>query len=158
MQRSSKENLFCDWANRNTSNEDRGQPAHQSEAIANGNEVQLSVREQTSMSRSLLPDLTSHILTENLEPSAAKVITEIRITLPDQNRRLLRDVLIFLLFSNASLWAFLSLEGTAFDVKFYQDAYYGSELWTIISMICRPLNIFFRMHSAACLFEMWAFA
>ena len=87
-----------------------------------------------------------------------KVVTEERLALPNNQRLLLRDAVMFLLLSNACLWIFLSLEGTAFDGKTYQDAYFGNEVWTIISMICRPLNIFFRMHSAACLFEIWSFA
>ena len=87
-----------------------------------------------------------------------KVIAKERLAPPDQKRKFLRDILMFLLISNACLWVFLSLEGTAFDVQSYQDDYYGAILWTIISMICRPLNIFFRMHSAACLFEVWSFA
>ena len=87
-----------------------------------------------------------------------RVIAQLKITPPGKRRRLLRDIIIFLLITNFCLWVFLSLEGVAFDVKFYQDAYYGNQVWTIISMICRPLNIFFRMHSAACLFEMWSYA
>ena len=90
--------------------------------------------------------------------STMRVIAQDKITPPGRRRRQLRDVIMILLASNFCLWVFMSLEGIGFDVKLYQDAYYGSQVWTIISMICRPLNIFFRMHSAACLFEVWSFA
>nr|CAB3264596.1 otopetrin-2-like [Phallusia mammillata] len=114
-----------------------------------------------------LPDQNGDIakITENIEvpeslskQSILKIVSETRVARPDSLRLKLRDVIMFLLISNACLWAFMSLDGTAFNVYFYQSIFYGTSAWTTIVMICRPLNIFFRMHSAGCLFEMWSFA
>ena len=70
----------------------------------------------------------------------------------------LRNVLMFLLLANLSLWFIQSLDGTAFQTYNYESVFFGARNWTIMLMVCRPLSIFFRMHSAACLFEMWSYA
>ena len=87
-----------------------------------------------------------------------KIVSEMHVARPDTLRLYLRDVMIFLLGANACLWLFMSLEGTAFAVFLYGTEFFGPSAWTIIKMLCRPLSIFFRMHSAGCLFEMWSFA
>ena len=87
-----------------------------------------------------------------------KIVSEMHVARPDQLRFYLRDVMMFLLDANACLWLFMSLSGTAFSVYQYESEFFGSSAWTTITMICRPLGIFFRMHSAGCLFEMWSFA
>ena len=87
-----------------------------------------------------------------------KIVSEMHVARPDQLRFYLRDVMMFLLGANACLWLFMSLSGTAFSVYQYESEFFGSSAWTTITMICRPLGIFFRMHSAGCLFEMWSFA
>ncbi|CAK8683687.1 unnamed protein product [Clavelina lepadiformis] len=87
-----------------------------------------------------------------------QIVAETKVAHPDKTRLLLRNVVMFLLITNASLWVFTSLEETAFVVYLYEELYYGESTWTALYMICRPLSIFFRMHSAACLFEIWSFA
>lgn len=87
-----------------------------------------------------------------------KIVSETRVARPDGLRLYLRDIIMFMLISNACLWMFMSLEGVAFNVHAYQSIFFGDSAWTTIHMICRPLNIFFRMHSAGCLFEMWSFS
>lgn len=87
-----------------------------------------------------------------------KIVSETHVACPEGLRLWLRDVIMFLLVSNACLWLFLSLSGTVFVIFQYQTVFYGGSGWTTISMLCRPLTIFFRMHSAGCLFELWSFA
>ncbi|CAK8683682.1 unnamed protein product [Clavelina lepadiformis] len=87
-----------------------------------------------------------------------KIVTETRLARPTGERLVVRGVILFLLICNATLWLFMSLDGTAFTVYTFQSIFYGEGAWTTILMICRPLNIFFRMHSAGCLFEIWSFA
>ncbi|XP_076826134.1 proton channel OTOP2-like isoform X1 [Clavelina lepadiformis] len=87
-----------------------------------------------------------------------KIVSETKIARPCRDRLWLRGVIMFLLICNASLWMFMSLDGTAFVVTGYQREFFGESAWTAIAMICRPLNIFFRMHSAGCLFEIWSYA
>lgn len=89
-----------------------------------------------------------------------------KIAAPDKIRLWVRDLIIFLLAANASLWVFWSLEDTTFNLyplppEFYDTNEYGietSSIWETINMICLPLSIFFRMHSCACLFEIWSYA
>lgn len=95
---------------------------------------------------------------DDQQESVLKFVTETQIARPMGKRTRLRNVIMYLLISNACLWVFLSLEGTAFDTHPYQLSYYGASAWTTILMICRPLIIFFRMHSAGCLFEIWSYA
>lgn len=85
-------------------------------------------------------------------------LSEATVARPDLLRLRLRDIIMFLILSNVCLWIFQSLEGTAFTLHTYQSQFFGHSAWTTILMICRPLSIFFRMHSAGCLFEMWSYA
>jgi len=102
--------------------------------------------------------LDAEIKEQIAKHSILKIVSETRVARPDKMRRWLRDIIMFLLITNACLWAFMSLDGTVFTVYYYQSVFYGTSAWTTIVMICRPLSIFFRMHSAGCLFEMWSFA
>jgi len=85
-------------------------------------------------------------------------LSEASVARPDLLRLRLRDVIMFLILTNVCLWILQSLEGTAFSLHTYQSEFYGKSAWTTILMICRPLSIFFRMHSAGCLFEIWSYA
>ena len=87
-----------------------------------------------------------------------KVAVESRIVTPDGLRMTLRNIVMSLLISNSVLWIFLSLDGTAFHLNQYQSEYFGDMGWNVITLICKPLFILYRMHSAGCLFEIWSFA
>ena len=87
-----------------------------------------------------------------------RILSKMHMARSDYLRCYLRDVMIFLLGANACLWLFMSLNGAAFTIYQYESDYFGSSAWAIITMLCRPLSLFFRMHSAGCLFEMWSFA
>ena len=86
------------------------------------------------------------------------LVARIRLTVPVGKRIILRDVIMFLMLSNASLWIFLSLDKIVFLTLSNQYEYYGHSIWTILTAVSNPLSIFLRMHSAACFFEMWAYA
>ena len=87
-----------------------------------------------------------------------KIVSECTVARPDKTRLRLRSAVMFLLITNACLWAFMSLEGTAFSLHMYQAIFFGDISWKTLLMACRPLSIFFRMHSSGCLFEIWSFA
>ena len=88
----------------------------------------------------------------------SSIMSEATVATPDEPRLQLRNVLMFLILTNVCLWIVQSLEGTAFTLRSYQSVFFGVQVWTTILMICRPLSIFFRMHSAGCLFEIWSYA
>uniref|UniRef100_H2YZ42 Uncharacterized protein n=1 Tax=Ciona savignyi TaxID=51511 RepID=H2YZ42_CIOSA len=94
----------------------------------------------------------------NNKKSIIKVVSQSKVSQPRGGRLVLREVSMFLLIANACLWMYMSLDGTAFSLYLYQSQFFGASVWTTILMICRPLSIFFRMHSAGCLFEIWSFA
>ena len=87
-----------------------------------------------------------------------KIVEKIRIAKPDASRRKLREVLMFLVISNASIWGFLSLDKTLFTTLAYQYDYFGHGVWTTVTAVTTPLSIFLHMHSAAIFFELWSYA
>nr|XP_039254775.1 proton channel OTOP2-like [Styela clava] len=101
------------------------------------------------------------IQTQVVQP-VPRYVERPRIAAPNKIRLRIRNTVMFLLIANACVWFFMSLEGTAFKLYTYPYRYYGRNpprnVWQTASMICLPLSIFFRMHSCACLFELWAFA
>ena len=86
-----------------------------------------------------------------------KLIAVSKISEPGTMRLRLRNLLLFLIITNACLWAFMSLDGTAFTIYTWESQYYAKVKWGTILAICRPFSIFYRMHSAGCLYEIWSF-
>jgi len=67
-----------------------------------------------------------------------------------------RNFLIVLLAGNVALWVTQMFElNFEDDVNPMQVSLYGEEHWALITHILGPLAIFFRFHSAACLFDVW---
>jgi len=98
-----------------------------------------------------MPSLPQYQLTaDRYQPSFTPSPSKIRIVL--------RDLLMFLVIANMSLWLLTSLNGTAFTVYPYQALYFGSRVWVIITSITAPFCIFLKLHSSICLFKIWSFA
>jgi len=95
---------------------------------------------------------------ENNSSVIVRIVSETDLEKPDKKRLMLRNMVLALLIANACLWLYLSLGGTAYKLDYYQSHYFGATVWSSIVSICRPLSIFYRMHSAGCLFEIWSFA
>jgi len=70
-------------------------------------------------------------------------------------RRPIRDICLFLVLANAALWFFLSMEGSAFGSLSHEYDFYGHLSWTVLTKLATPLEIFFRMHAAGCVFDIW---
>ena len=87
---------------------------------------------------------------ENYKPSFTPSPRKIRVVL--------RDLVMFLLIVNSSIWLLTSLGGIAFKVYHYQDFYFGSTVWIITTSITFPLSSFLKLHSSACLFKIWLYA
>ncbi|KAF7988254.1 hypothetical protein HCN44_007786 [Aphidius gifuensis] len=66
-----------------------------------------------------------------------------------------RQVITFLLFSNAVLWAFDTVVTQTWITQELQLRFFGVLAWGIISRICLPLLIFYRFHSCVLLLEAW---
>lgn len=70
---------------------------------------------------------------------------------------LVREASLFLMFCNIILWlqrSFLFLQ-TPF-LSLVQDKFYSEASWNIISFLTYPCNLFFRFHSAVCLYNVWS--
>ncbi|XP_043266933.1 proton channel OtopLc-like [Venturia canescens] len=66
-----------------------------------------------------------------------------------------RQVVTFLLFSNAVLWAFDTVVTQNWVSQELQLRFFGVLAWGIISRICLPLVVFYRFHSCVLLLEAW---
>ncbi|XP_008558208.1 proton channel OtopLc [Microplitis demolitor] len=66
-----------------------------------------------------------------------------------------KEIVTFLIVVNIALWAVNTLEKSRADVRPDHLKFFGVWAWTIITHVSMPLAIFFRFHSAICLFEVW---
>lgn len=70
---------------------------------------------------------------------------------------LMRQCTLFLLTTNTALWAqdsFFELRNSITTPV--QNKLFGNQTWRAITIFAYPFCIFFRFHSAACLFEVWS--
>ena len=116
-------------------------------------------RKPSTRVQRLLQRLSVSVLRRRrVSDDSSSVLSVASVARPDFLRSRLRAVIMFVLIANVCLWMFQSLDGTAFQIHSFESEFFGASSWTIVQMICRPLYIFFRMHSAGCLFEMWSYA
>ncbi|XP_043271518.1 proton channel OtopLc-like [Venturia canescens] len=66
-----------------------------------------------------------------------------------------KELITFLIVVNIALWTVNTLEKSRADVRPDHLRFFGVWAWTIITHVSMPLVIFFRFHSAICLFEVW---
>ncbi|XP_014680395.1 PREDICTED: otopetrin-2-like [Priapulus caudatus] len=65
-----------------------------------------------------------------------------------------RGIIMFVLIANLCVWLVLTFEVKT-QLQVVETAFYGYTTWTIISKLCVPLTIFYRFHSAVCLWDIW---
>ncbi|XP_040187338.1 proton channel OTOP2-like [Rana temporaria] len=75
-----------------------------------------------------------------------------------KKRKTMKDVYLFLFLCNLIFWIMPSFGArirfdTGLEVNFY-----GFSMWAIITNICLPFGIFYRMHAAASLLELYSMA
>ncbi|KAL7290342.1 hypothetical protein TKK_0016037 [Trichogramma kaykai] len=66
-----------------------------------------------------------------------------------------KELITFLIVVNIAMWAVNSLEKSRAGVRPDHLEFFGIWAWTIITHLSIPLAIFYRFHSAICLFEVW---
>ncbi|XP_048511029.1 proton channel OtopLc-like isoform X2 [Athalia rosae] len=66
-----------------------------------------------------------------------------------------KELITFLIVANIALWSVNTLEKSRAGVRPDHLKFFGVWAWTIITHVSMPLAIFFRFHSAICLFEVW---
>ncbi|XP_063315126.1 proton channel OTOP2-like [Pelobates fuscus] len=70
-------------------------------------------------------------------------------------RKTMKDIYMFLFLSNVIFWI---MPAFGARIRFDNDLeveFYGFTIWAIITNICLPFGIFYRMHSAATLLELY---
>ncbi|KAG2462457.1 proton channel OTOP2-like [Polypterus senegalus] len=69
--------------------------------------------------------------------------------------KIMQNISAFLLLSNIAVWILYSYGTRPHLVSKTERDFYGSILWTMVVNSCQPLGIFYHMHSAASLFEVY---
>ena len=89
---------------------------------------------------------------------ATALIKALRFRQRDEfGANIIRQGTLFLLTTNFALWG----QDSFFEMRNFvttpvQRVFYGETSWRAITTLAYPLCIFFRFHSAACLFEVWS--
>ncbi|XP_068120237.1 proton channel OTOP2-like [Hyperolius riggenbachi] len=71
-------------------------------------------------------------------------------------RRLVQEISLFLLLCNVILWLMPAFGARPQLKNNLELNFYGPSVWTIITNICLPFGIFYRMHGAASLLEVFS--
>ncbi|KAJ8664984.1 hypothetical protein QAD02_006646 [Eretmocerus hayati] len=66
-----------------------------------------------------------------------------------------KELITFLIVNNIAMWTVNTLEKSRAGVRPDHLEFFGVWAWTIITHVSMPLAIFYRFHSAICLFEVW---
>ncbi|XP_058796370.1 proton channel OtopLc-like [Phymastichus coffea] len=66
-----------------------------------------------------------------------------------------KELITFLIVVNIAMWTVNTLEKSRAGVRPDHLEFFGVWAWTIITHVSMPLAIFYRFHSAICLFEVW---
>ncbi|XP_078385240.1 proton channel OTOP2-like [Cetorhinus maximus] len=70
-------------------------------------------------------------------------------------RRILKEIASFLLLSNVIFWIVLAFGARPHFANGLEEKFYGFQMWAAIVHVGLPMGIFYRMHSAACLQEVY---
>lgn len=105
-----------------------------------------------------------HYVTSVLQPQDHPPVPRMsrRATLAAQlkthlkKRKIMKDIYLFLFLSNIIFWIMPAFGArimfdTGMEVRFY-----GFTIWVVITNICLPFGIFYRMHAAASLLELYS--
>ncbi|KAJ8397822.1 hypothetical protein AAFF_G00435110 [Aldrovandia affinis] len=74
---------------------------------------------------------------------------------PNRRRQILRNIAVFLVLCNSSLWLLPAFGcRPQYDNGLEQETF-GFAIWTMVLNFAMPLNLFYRMHAVASLFEVF---
>ncbi|XP_041116441.1 proton channel OTOP2-like isoform X2 [Polyodon spathula] len=69
--------------------------------------------------------------------------------------KIIQNILVFLLLCNIAVWILYAYGARPHLVSETERNFYGFTLWATVVTFCLPLGIFYRIHSAASLFEVY---
>ncbi|XP_038632470.1 proton channel OTOP2-like [Scyliorhinus canicula] len=70
-------------------------------------------------------------------------------------RRILKEITSFLLLANVIFWIMPAFGARPHFANGLEEKFYGFQMWAAIVNVSLPMGIFYRMHSAACLMEVY---
>ncbi|KAG8564911.1 hypothetical protein GDO81_012627 [Engystomops pustulosus] len=73
-----------------------------------------------------------------------------------KKRKTMKDVYLFLFLSNLIFWIMPAFGARIRFDNGLEVTFYGFSIWAIITNICLPFGIFYRMHAAATLLELYS--
>ncbi|KAG8446339.1 hypothetical protein GDO86_013972 [Hymenochirus boettgeri] len=73
-----------------------------------------------------------------------------------KKRKTLKDIYLFLFLSNLIFWIMPAFGARIMFDTGLEVEFYGFTLWTVITNMCLPFGIFYRMHAAASLLELYS--
>ncbi|XP_065130429.2 proton channel OTOP1 isoform X1 [Paramisgurnus dabryanus] len=74
---------------------------------------------------------------------------------PGRNRQILKNITIFLFMCNISLWLLPAFGCRPQYDNLPEQEMFGFSVWSTVLNVAIPLNLFYRMHSVASLFEVF---
>ncbi|XP_069460650.1 proton channel OTOP2-like [Ambystoma mexicanum] len=113
-----------------------------------------------SLKTGCTPEDAPNIRTASLSVPPGQRCSSIQATLSSslsthrRRRRLLREIYVFLLLGNILFWIFPAFGARLRFDNHLEVNFYGLSMWVLITNICIPFGIFYRMHAAACLLEL----
>ncbi|XP_069510948.1 proton channel OTOP2-like [Ambystoma mexicanum] len=91
---------------------------------------------------------------QRLTAGSVRVAIATSLSTHRKRRRLLREIYVFMLLGNILFWI-LPAFGVRLRFHGHLEAnFYGQQIWVLITNLCLPFGIFYRMHAAACLVEL----
>ncbi|KAJ1129991.1 hypothetical protein NDU88_008350 [Pleurodeles waltl] len=93
-------------------------------------------------------------LSKRLSVVSIKAALSTPISTHRKRRRLLREICVFMLMGNILLWILPAFGARLRFDNHLEVKFYGLPTWVLITNICLPFGIFYRMHAAACLVEL----
>ncbi|XP_040293632.1 proton channel OTOP2-like [Bufo bufo] len=73
-----------------------------------------------------------------------------------KKRKTMKDIYLFLFLSNIIFWIMPAFGARIRFDDGFEVSFYGFTLWAIITNVCLPFGIFYRMHAAASLLELYS--
>ncbi|KAM4662576.1 proton channel OTOP2-like [Discoglossus pictus] len=107
--------------------------------------------------KAVAPSLTDGVSLETTLPGPDLMVNQTQEERQPWNlkRRMVQELSLFLLLCNIILWLMPAFGARPQLKNNLELKFYGLQIWTIITNICLPFGIFYRMHAAASLLEVF---
>ncbi|XP_029456446.1 proton channel OTOP2-like isoform X2 [Rhinatrema bivittatum] len=124
------------------------------------NPVELICVRDSFSSHTLKSNLSSSTTVTDEKPAAIQkelkgTTNNMHLTINLKRRKILKEIYLFLLLGNILFWIMPAFGARIRFDNGLEVNFYGFSIWVIITNICLPFGIFYRMHAAASLLELY---